>query len=133
MPSGNRRPAPSRAAGSRSRSDGHAIAEAGAGDRTAYAIGAARAIAVARAGRECGRTKVPDIGALVRIAVSGQALGIAEAAGLNLLDGFIDRRRRGAAGREIASLHRFARASRLRGCFEFRFRQSLVDPALPGA
>ena len=56
-----------------------------------------------------------DIGSLVRIAWSGNAVGIAESAGLNLVDRrwLGDRWNCRAAARHQAGLHRFARPGRL--------------------
>jgi len=67
------------------RLNGNVVAEAGAGDSPAQAAGSAGAVAVARAAGQIKLTFLGDIGALAGIARAGNAVGVAESAGLYLL------------------------------------------------
>ena len=87
----------SRAGGSGS--NRHAVAETGTRHGAADAISAARSVAIARTRGKCWRAKMPDIGSAVRIARTRQAVRIAEPAGLNLINRFVDSRGSSAAGR----------------------------------
>src|SRR5713101_8725184 len=82
--------------------DGDAIAKAGAGDGAADAVRPAGAVAVAGAAGQVVRASLRDVAALVGIALAGQAVGIAEPAGLDLVDGSVHLCLRGAAGGEHA-------------------------------
>src|SRR5713226_1777426 len=65
--------------------DGDAVAKAGAGDGAADAVRPASAVTVAGAAGQVVRASLGDVGALVGIALAGQAVGIAEAASLDLV------------------------------------------------
>src|SRR3989475_6240194 len=73
-----------------------AVAESGTSYAAFDSVGSARAIAIARAGGQRKRTLLIDIGPLVRIAGSGNTVGVAEASRLHFCHRRIYRGGRGA-------------------------------------
>src|ERR1700682_937743 len=62
-----------------------AVTEARARHRAANSFIAAGSVTVSRSTRQCGRTKSIDVSGFVRITLTGDSVGIAEAAGLHLV------------------------------------------------
>src|SRR5712691_10576821 len=93
-----------------------AVAESGTSYGAFDSVGSARAIAIARTGGQRQRTLLIDIGPLVRIAGSGNTVGVAEASRLHFCHRRIYRGGRGAAGRrQVSDSDRIARPHRLIG------------------
>src|SRR5215472_16009726 len=81
------------------------IAETCARHRTANSLSASRTVAVAISARKRWRAQAVDVGCVIRVALAGYSVGIAEAACLHFVDRSHDGCRRGAASGQIADLH----------------------------
>src|SRR6266478_2486318 len=84
-----------------------AVTEPSARHRAADSFVAAGAIAVSRTTRQSGRTKTIDVRGFVRITLTRDSVGIAEAAGLHFVHRSHHRRRSRAACSKIANFHVF--------------------------
>src|SRR6267378_5760582 len=90
-----------------------AITEAGARHRAANSFIPAGAVAVSRSSRQRRRAKTIHVGGLVRIALTGYSVGIAESAGLHFVHRRHYRWRSCAPRSKIADFHIFFRPLRL--------------------
>src|SRR6202035_3972000 len=88
---------------------GGTVPEASTCHCTFDAFIAASAVSVPRTARKCWRTQTIDVGGFFRIAVAGDAIGIAESTGLYFVDGRNDGGWCGAAAVQIIHFYFVAR------------------------
>src|SRR6266851_5287924 len=104
------------------------IREAGVCHCAANSFIATSAVAVSRSTRQCGRAKTIYIRGFVRITLTGDSVGITEAAGLHFVHRGHDGCRSCAAGSKIADFHIFFRPLRLtRRCIDFNLLESRIE------
>src|SRR5467141_4117715 len=104
------------------------IREAGGLQRAADSFVAAGAIAVSRTTRQSGRTKTIDVRGFVRITLTRDSVGIAEAAGLHFVHRSHHRCRSRAACSKIADFHIFFGPLRLaRWRIDFHLLENRIE------